>query len=478
MKKTSIISLILVFCLLFSCPAAGALAAGGEMVAVSSGCSTLNARVPLDGSQQKLDTAKAVILYELNSDTLVYAWNPDQSINPTGMVKLLTALVAIENGNLEDVVTAKRSTLDTIAIGAVSAELKAGEQMTLRDLLYCVMVSSANDAAAVLAVHIAGSQQAFVDMMNARAKELGCTASNFTNPHGLADENQYSTARDLAIITEAALENPLFCEMFSTKSYTVPATNLSGERKLNTTNYMMSDLYLQKYYDARVTGGKPAAASNLDRSMICTAEVGDARYLCVVMSAKSEVSSDGLSVTLFGNFKETAALLDYAFGRFRVRQVADDSEALYQYSVVGGENDVVLSPSRDVYAVLPVDFQVDDLSYSNVVDANLFTAPVRQGDIMGTLLIRYQGIVLGSCDLVAMHTVRESGTTNLPAQRLDVEDAEDTFAWKKLLVPGAIILGGALLLAAVVIIVIRAVRSAKIRRMHRRRARNRKRSRS
>ncbi len=478
MKKTPIICLVLILCLVFACLPARVSAEEGGQAAVSAGCSSLHARIPLDGSAQKLDSAKSVILYELNSDTLVYAWNPDVPINPTGMVKLLTALLVLEKGDLNDVVTVKRSTLDTIAIGAVSAELKAGEQITVRDLLACVMVSSANDAAAVLAVHIAGSQQAFAEMMNARAAELGCTASHFTNAHGLTDGNQYATARDLAIITEAALENPLFSELFSAKTYTVAATNLSGPRKLNTTNYMMSDAYGRKYHDARVTGGKPAAASNTDRSMICTAETGGARYLCVVMSAKSAVSADGLSVTRFGNFAETAALLDYAFAGFHVRQVADDSEALYQYGVSGGENDVVLRPSRDVFAVLPADFRVEDLGYSNLVDADRIKAPIRQGDALGTLLIRYRGIVLGSCDLLAMHAVRESGAAIRPAQRLNREDGGGVSGWRALLVPAAAALGALLVLAVGVLISVRAVRSARIRRWHRRRARDRKRSRS
>lgn len=471
MKKTSIISLILVLFLLISPMMLPASAEAGS----TSGCRTLKADMALDPSGKILDTAKAVVLYELNTDSLVYTYNPDQQVNPTGLVKLLTALVAIEEGDLDDVVTVYRSTLDTVAIGAVSAGLKAGEEITLRDLLYCVMVSSANDAAAVIATHIGGDQSGFAQMLNAKAQALGCTASHFTNAHGLNDADQYSTARDLAIIAQAALENEIFTEMFRVTNYTVAATNLSAERNLTTTNHMLNEK--MGYYDARVTGGKPAAATTTDRSMICTAEVGDSRYLCVVMNVKGSVSSDGLSVTRYGIFEETEALLDYAFQKFAVRQIIDDSEAMYQYSVTGGENDVVLHPSRDVFVVLPNGFAKEDLHYSNVMDGALLTAPIGAGQKLGTLQISYQNILVGSCDLLAMYAVAQDGTTILPAEPAQPDPVEKTFEWTQLLIWAAVAAGGLLVLAVVIVITIRAVRSTRIRRQQRRRARDRRRSR-
>lgn len=442
---------------------------------VTAGCYSLHAQVPLDRSVKQLDTAKAVVLYELNTDSLVYTWNADQRIDPTGMVKLLTALVALEKGNLDDMVTVYQTTLNTVAIGAVSAGLKAGEQLSLRDLLYCVMVSSANDAAAVIAAHIGGNQGGFAQMLNVKAQELGCTASNFTNAHGLDDPEQYSTARDLAIITEAALENELFVEMFSATEYTVPGTEQHpAPRNLTTTNHMLNEK--TGYYDARVTGGKPAAATTTDRSMICTAQIGDAHYLCVVMGVKGQVSSDGLSIIRYGIYEETAALLNYAQNRFAVRQVIDDRDALYQYSVIGGENDVVLQPSMDLSIVLPKDFDREDLRYQQIVDTDQLTAPIEQGQKLGTLHISYGSIIVGRCDLVAMHAVAPDGTTILPAEPAEPDPVEETFDWTKLLTWAALAAGAVLVLVAVILIIVRAVRSANIRRMQRRRARNRKRS--
>ncbi len=470
MKKSLPICIILVICLLFTSVPLPVYAANEGV-----SCHTLWADIPLDSSGKKLDTAKSVILYELETDTLVYGYQPDKQVDPTGLVKLLTALVALENGNLDDMVKVHQSTLNTVAVGAVSAKLKAGEEISLRDLLYCVMVSSANDACAVIATHIGGDQAGFVSMMNAKARELGCTASNFTNPHGLSSENQYSTARDLAIITQAALDNPIFREMFAVTAYTVAATNKSEQRELKTTNNMMRQS--MAHYDERVTGGKPAAATTTDRSMICTAQIGTANYLCVVMNTKGEVSEDGLSVVRYGIFEEMSALLNYAQAGFEVRQILDDSQAMYQYDVLGGENGVTLRPSKDVSVVLPKDCDVQKLGFTHQVDVAGLSAPVAMGQKLGSVTITYGYLIMGSCDLLAMHGVAAQGTTITPAQRHEVTRQEKSDMLKQLLGYGALIVLGILILAVLISMLVRGVRNARIRKEQRRKARRRKRSR-
>lgn len=470
MKKTFSICIILVVCLLIS-----VMNIRSSAVTEGISCHSLAADVALDSTGKKLDTAKSVVLYELNTDTLVYSYNADSLTNPTGLVKLLTVLVAIEYGDLQDMITVKQSTLNTVAVGAKSAKLKSGEELSLRDLLYCVMVYSANDACAVIAAHIGGGQAGFVEMLNAKARELGCTASNFTNAHGLNDEAQYSTARDLAIITKAALNNPVFLEMFGMTACTIEATNKSDARNYSTTNNMMrEDL---SNYDSRVTGGKPAAATNTDRSMICTAEVGTARYLCVVMNARGEVSENGLSIVRYGIFEEMSALLTYAQDGFEVRQILDDSQSLYHYDVYGGENGVVLRPSMDVSVVLPKDCDAEQLHFSHTVDMSVLNAPLAQSQKLGQLTISYGNLIMGTCDLLAMNSVAQSGTSILDADRLDVSGQEETSFWKQLLSYAAFILLGILILVLLITALVRAVRNAKIRKQQRRRARSRKRSR-
>ncbi len=473
MKKTQIISLFIAIILLCSL-AAPAVATDQNAVASSHG---LHASQPLAGSEQLLDTAKAVIAYELNTETMLYTWNPDQRIDPTGIVKILTALLVLEKGNMDDMVTVYRKTLDTIEWGSVSAGLVAGEEVPLRDLLLCVMVASANDAAAVLATHIAGDQKTFVEMMNEKASQLGCTNSNFTNVHGLPDEQQYSTARDLAIITAAALENETFVEMFAMDNFTMASTNLSPARYFVTTNYMMSEEYINLYFDSRITGGKPAAASSADRSIVCTAEVGNSRYLLVVMSAQSQVSEDGMSVTAFGNFLETKRLMNYAFNSFTVRQVAGKSQALCQYAVKNGNNDVVLRPAEDVWVLLPFNFDNTMLQYHNIVEASVLKAPVAVSDKLGILQIRYGDLILGNCDLVAMNPVAEQMESIKPAERIPVENGKIADQWDWLLPIIGIAVIVIAVLALLVFLIIKLWRNLQIRRQMSYRIRKRKRGR-
>ena len=365
------------------------------------GCNTLQAENTLAGDHAYTGTAKAALLYEMNSQTLVYTHNPDVPINPTGLVKLLTALIVLEEGNLEDIVTVKRSTLNSVGVGAVSAGLKSGEEIRLQDLLYCVMVSSANDAAAVMAEHVAGSQSAFVEKMNARAATLGCGNTHFTNVHGLKDDRQRSTARDLAVVVAEALKNEEFCRMFGIVNYTVPATNMSDSRQLSTTNYMMNPE--SKYYDERVIGGKPAAATTTDRSMICIAQEGNSRYLCVIISAQAKTS--GGMITRYTNFDEAKNLLSMGFEGFALQQVMGTEQPFGLYPVTGGQNHVVVGPDQAVYALLPIDFEQGQLTFRDVPDESMLKAPLKAGVTVGILEIRYGNLLIGRVNLLSRHAV-------------------------------------------------------------------------
>lgn len=440
----------------------------------AAGSYGLHGSVALVEDPEMLKTTQAAIAYELNTDTLLFAKDPDKRINPTGLVKLLTALIVLEEADLNEMATVYRNTLDTIALGAVSAGLKAGEQVAVGDLLKCVMVASANDAAAVMAAHVAGTQSAFVERMNQRAKELGCIDSNFTNVHGLMDENQYSTARDLAIIVEAALENDAFAELFSLEKFSMPATNMSQERYFVTTNYLMSDEYYSHYFDYRVTGGKPAAATSADRSVICTAKVGNSRYLFVLMSVECEVTEQG-GVT-YSNFLETIRLMNYAFNNFTVRQVLDKEQAIYQYAVKNGKNDVLVCGSRDVSVLLPADFDKNSVVYENIVHASALQSPIVAGDPLGTLQIKYGGRVLASCDLLAMNQVERQDDIEI-TDRLQSSEDPGKQAIDPKLVFAAILVAVLAGFVAVLVLIIRGMKKIRSRRGQMRKARKRKRSR-
>lgn len=442
MKKTRLFCLIYTVILLAQC-----FMLPVNATSVAQGADTLDGAVPLNAAKVEGTTAKSVVLYELGSDTLVYAFAPDERVDPSGMNKIMTALLALELGDLESMVTVTRSALDSVEIGAMSAGLKVEEQISLKDLLYCMMVGSANDAAAVIADHISKDQASFVGLMNQRAMELGCTDTQFMNANGLSHEKQYTTARDLAKITKAALENPTFVELFSAVSYTVPATNKSEQRELKTTNYMISKESVRTEFDERVTGGKTGALTTTDRSLICTAEQGDSKYLSVVMSAKGSVN--GNAVTSFGNFADTRKLLDFAFGQYGVRQLLYAGQAMEQFSVEGGQNDVIGCPSGDLYSALPKEMLIEDVRFQYQPEA--LKAPIKEGQIIGTIEVWYQDNCVGQCDMLAMFDVHQPGTHDLILMPTAEETANRNWI-TVLLIAGIAVLGVVLIFVLVLFI--------------------------
>ena len=463
LRRICLLFLIMVMLLSLTAPA---FAEEREAVAsrVAAGSVGLDAQKPVGGSEKLLDTAKAAVLYELSGDTMVYAWNPDEQLDPSGMNKLLTALIALEMGNLEDVVTVSRTVVQSSAlIGSVSAGLKYGEEIKLMDLLYCMMVKSANDAAVVIAEHLAGTEEAFVELMNRRAAELGCQNTHFVNASGLPQQGQYTTARDLAKITVAALKDERFAAMFSAVNYTVPETNKVGERYLVTSNYLMSKETVKTQFDNRVTGGKTGALSTTDRSLVCTAENSGKSYLVVLLSAKGTVTADGLSVKTFGSFEETRALLDYGFRQFSFRQVLQSGQVLGQFQVEQGENPVYAGPGENLFSALPVDVLAEDVSFRCVLDGVL-EAPLQQGQVIGTAEVWYQDICVGYADLQALHPVRAAQghmTTIIPSA-----EPEEDHTLRNWLILGALILAAVLLIGGIVIVVILLVRKHQLDRRH------------
>ncbi len=471
MKKIRRICLLVLICALLMPLSLPAQAAEGGQTA-ENGCKTLDAKLPLKSDEQLLETAKSVILYELDSRTLVYTWNPDEQLDPSGMNKIMTALLAIEQADPSTMVTVTRSALDSVPIGSMSAKLKNGEQISMSDLLYCMMVGSANDAAAVIAEHISGSQEAFTALMNQRARELGCTNTNFLNANGLSAEGQYSTARDLAKITEAALKNELFTQLFCTEIYTVAATNESEERKVVTTNYLMSRESIRTQFDERVTGGKTGALSTTDRSLIATAQVENIRYLTVVMSAQGTVSENGLSVVKFGSFEETRALLDHGFAGYVKRELFGSGQSMARFAVDG--YGVAVGPAAAVSAMLPVEAQESEVSYRTASD-NGISMPVAQDQVMGRLEVWFRSMCVAECDLVALHRLEDPKELIHP---VEPEQAKvSNFPWKTIALVTGIVIIGLALLCVLCLLAVRVAGSMRNKKRHKNRRRNHQRGR-
>lgn len=400
MKNIRIICILL--CLL-SLLQVAAISVAATNASVTGGSHSVDAAKPLMSEEQLLETSKAVFLFERNSDTLVYAYHADDVIDPAGMPKLMTALIAIEKGNLSDIVTVTKNAIDSIGIGTVVAGLIKDEELTLEQLLYLMMVKSANDAAAVIAEHIAGSQQDFVAMMNDRAQEMGCKNTVFTNATGLPDEASSTTARDLCKMLDQALDNETFRTLFTAKEYTVPATNLSEERKVTTSNLMALEKN-KKYYDSRITGGKTGATKD-GRCLTFTAEGSGMELIGIVMGAVPTYEVENIVIKTYGSFEESKVLLDHALSQFEYRQIFYPEQAISQHPVIDGATDVVLSPVQNMSAVLPVNLDPQQLSWVYGSVSSSIQAPVKAGEVLSNLQVWYQDTCVAQTDLVAMYDV-------------------------------------------------------------------------
>ncbi len=405
MKKIGIICLILLY-LLCALPVSAADIA--EDTSVIGGSNTLDGQVPILGNQQIDKNIKSAILYETNSDTLMYAYNADEKLPPSSLLKILTALIAIEKGNLTDAVTVQESVLSTLDKDAVSVKLAVDEVVTVKDLLYCMMVASGNDAAVVLADHIMGSQQAFVVEMNRYAEELGCTNTNFTNVHGLHDENQYTTARDVARFLAKALENQEFCDAFGARYYTVPQTNKSEERYLSSQNYLINNDNDINYFDERVTGSRTALANDRSRGVASVAQVNDMELLCVVMGADSKYEDDGYTVRVYGGYNETRKLFDLGFSGYKTAQLLYPNQVVLQKSVMNGSSDLSIGTQAGAFSVIPDNITENSLAYRYVNEIPL-TAPIEKGTRVSTLQIWCGNVCVSQTDLYAMNSVKPVG---------------------------------------------------------------------
>ncbi len=483
MKKNKIICIALSLLLLFGATPASATQVnettdptvqtdpeyqtGAGDSSVSSGCHSINAMSPLWGSSKLLETAGAAMLYELESETVLYAWNPDVQIFPAALVKIMTCLLALENGNLEDEIVVTSTAMATLPKDTY--KLVVGERWTLEQLLYCMMVGGMNDAAAVVAEYVSGSQVGFVNLMNRRAKEIGCTNTNFTNANGFHDAKQVSTTRDLVKILNEALKNELFFQFFSETSFTLPKSEYAESRYMETTNYMMTLTVTAEYYDNRVTGGRTGLTDARERCLVVTAKSKGLHYIAIVMCAKSTVDEKG-DIIRFGNYEEVKELLKLGFEGFKVYQILDEDQILTQYPVMDGQNNVSAGPSETCYTVLPENTLTTALSYRYDNNNIALTAPVETGMPINNVQVWYGNVCVAQSPVV---TKNSSAVNVIEDQSVMIEENNEGLLIALRVI--AILVTSALIVALAVYLV-RFLRTASRRAQHRRRRASRRRS--
>lgn len=478
MKKIRILSLLLAIFLLCGAlhvPAAALTGESSAQDAESAASSTAeNAAEEDTSAEDSADvivsadpgfsvSATAALLIDLNTGRTVYEQDADVKIYPASLTKIMTCLLALENGNLSDVITVGESAISGLDQDSSVVGLKVGEKISLENLLYCMMVSSGNDAANVVAEYIAGSIADFVRMMNERAYALGCKDTHFNNPHGLHDESHYSTARELAIITQAALKSENFRQIVSTQEYIIPATDTGEQHKLKTTNMLLYQSTGNTFYDSRVTGVKTGYTSAAGRCLIATAESGDIRLLSVLCGAKTTVQESG--DLLMESFPETEKLLSYGFDNFSYVTALSPLYPVAQVSVLNsaGSEAVAVAPAKDIRLLLPANYNPDALKTEILLDAQEIEAPVEEGQSLGLAKVYYGSELVGETELLAIASISRSEFSSAAASS-SAYIQKNWWKWLVFLILGVI----GLCLAFFVYLQIRR-RQLRRRRMQRRR---------
>lgn len=447
MKKIKCFSLLLSFLMLFSCalpayavettaPSATIAVVPQTLpqeeeltfgtVCIKNGCRTINGLVPLGGSDRKLETAQSAFLYEVNTGTVVYSYNPDAKVPSGTLSKIVTAMVTLDHMQLEDAITINTDNISRLG-GATNVDLRNGETVTVEDLLCCLLMENANDAAVVLAEKVAGNQSSFVTLMNQKVQQIGCTATEFGNIHGLDTAPNVTSARDMAKIVQMAIQNEDFARIFGLEEYTVPATEKSDERELLTTNYFLSNRIIPDFLDDRVKGGMQSMTNAAGASIVVTAEHKDMNYIAVVLGAVRTYKENGWSVQSYGNFNEMTDLINHAFDKYKINRIIYDGMSLSQFSVIGGESNAVGQATVDVDSVVPINAQMSNLQMNYKVTDNALTAPVKKGDLIATLEVKYLNSVMTEVEVYAMGDVKPADHTGVvirsTAARSDADDS-------------------------------------------------------
>lgn len=412
--------------------------------------------------------AKAAVLVELNSNTIVFAQDMDKKLYPASLTKIMTCMLALEHGNLDDILTVSDTALQNLNIYGSTVGLQEGEEISLRELLYCIMISSANEGCNVIGEYISGSIESFVKAMNDKAAEIGMKNTHFANAHGLHDDDHYTTAHDLAILACWAWQNLQFREFCTTVEHTVPATNKSEARYLQTTNHLTSTHETDRYYYENAQGIKTGFTTPAGGCLISTCSNGEMAYLTVVCGC--ETLYDAESNPLDMRFLETIDLFNFGFRRYDFVQVLSDLAMLEQCQVNNGlSNRVLVHAAESKEVLLPVNYDPALVSLRlDYSQGNVLQAPLAEGQKVGVVTAYYDNIPLVSADLVTLSAVGSHQSVQVDAVTAEGDSGiwSDLMHYWYLTIPFAVVL-----FLVILLLIIRAVNvhRAKKRAKHRRR---------
>ena len=357
--------------------------------------------------------AKAALLIDPDTEEILYARNIHERLYPASLTKVMTALLvleAVDSGRIamDTVLTASQTAIDNLPPDGSNAGIKVGEEMTVEQLLYCILVVSANEACDILAEGVSGSIDAFVDAMNAKAQAIGCEDTHFANTSGLQDGNHYTTAWDLYRITREAMKHEMFMPLCNTKVIEIPATNLSGPRTYYTTNYLLSPMRATGYVYQGAEGIKTGSTSDAGYCLISTATRSGRSLLSVVLGAEAVTLEDGDRQVQ--SFSETIKLFDWGFDEFSRQVILGTDELIDEVPVALSQeqNAVKVHPAQEIERLIPNDMDIAADIQREVTLVEGVDAPVTKGQVLGEITLRCGDTVYGTVELLADEDVSAS----------------------------------------------------------------------
>lgn len=357
--------------------------------------------------------ASSALLVDLDTDQVFYEQDADAQRYPASITKIMTALLTLEAINrgeldLATVVTVDAAAFEDLTEDSSTANLQAGEEISVLNLLYCLLVSSANEAANVLAMTVCEDIPTFVARMNQRAQELGMENTHFANPHGLHNDEHYSTAWDIYLMAKEAMTHATFREIVSTSSYTVPATNLSEARTLLNTNALLTSKKYAGYTYSGTIGIKTGSTGQAGYCLVAAATGKGHTLVSVVLGADNPTDSKG-NVTR-KQFSESKRLLTWGFENFSAATLLNADTYLQEVPVrfSSQTSHVVIRPTQSVTAMVPGTYDPERLELRLRLEHDVASAPIEAGDVLGTVTIIYAGEEYGTIDMVAVSSVEFS----------------------------------------------------------------------
>lgn len=325
-------------------------------------------------------SAKGAVLIDAENQNIVYQKNADTVLPMASTTKIMTAILVIENCDLNSVIKIPK---EACGIEGSSIYLQEGEKLTISDLLYALLLESANDASVALAYATCGELDGFVSLMNEKAYELGLENTHFTNPHGLDDSEHYTTALDLAKIAAYALKNPVFSEICSTYKHLIPLNNGDGTRVLINHNKLL------RLYDG-ACGVKTGFTKKCGRCLVSCAEVDGVKLVAVTLNAPND-------------WNDHKKMLDYGFSRLKSVTLCEGGDYTVLLNVINGTKDSILSANYDTFKIT---LENDNINITAKTEYDrLLSAPVKQNDIVGRIVFYNNDEEIGSVPLYALESV-------------------------------------------------------------------------